>query len=88
MQSRIGQAPKPLWASRINFEVSEPFWIQWIATGFVGFEQLDHIKNPLLHNKAVTFGKDCQEIEGRAGHALCNYLDQRMRAWQADAKVE
>jgi hypothetical protein len=82
MYSQVGEAPNPHWKKRIKFEVSGAFRIRWIRTGFIKFDQVTHIENAYLGYQAVTFGKDCQEIEGHAGHALCNYLEQNMKAWQ------
>jgi hypothetical protein len=84
MRSQVGQAPYPHWKKRITFDTSGPFWVQWIATGFVGFQQVTHIENPYLGYQSATFGKDCQEIERQAGAELCDYLDQHMRAWHPE----
>lgn len=62
--------PKPRWVVNINWEVSDPFRIEWLSKTEVEFFRIGHIKNPFNEDNAVLVGKDGQEVEEEAGHRL------------------
>ncbi|KAK0640992.1 YT521-B-like domain-containing protein, partial [Cercophora newfieldiana] len=62
--------PKPRWITNINWEVSDPFRIEWLSKTEVEFYRIGHIKNAYNEGNAVLVGKDGQEVEEEAGRKL------------------
>src|SRR5689334_2629938 len=62
--------PKPRWIANINWEVSDPFRLEWLSKTEVEFFHVGHIKNAYNEGNAVLVGKDGQEVEEGAGRQL------------------
>ena len=76
METAPGTAKIPRWASVLLWEFSGAFRIKWITVAETRFNRVGHIKNSYNENAAVLVARDGQEIEPKAGAALCDLIDE------------
>lgn len=70
------KVPRPEWASRLSWECSAPFRIEWLNSAETRFSWVAHLKNAYHDDSNVFFGRDGQEIDPYSGAELCVLLDE------------
>ncbi|KAL9607876.1 MAG: hypothetical protein Q9167_007254 [Letrouitia subvulpina] len=68
--------PAPEWQSRLLWQSTHPFRIEWITIAETRFHRVAHLKNALNEGQMVLVGKDGQEIEAECGRSLCELIDE------------
>lgn len=70
------EIPAPEWQSRLLWQSTHPFRIEWITIAETRFHRVAHLKNALNEGQMVLVGKDGQEIEAECGRNLCGLIDE------------
>ncbi|KAI1077272.1 YT521-B-like domain-containing protein [Whalleya microplaca] len=68
---------RPKWWDDIKWKITEPFEIDWISKMYCEDIHVKHIPNSLNSNLPCSRGRDCQEIEERAGRQMVAILESQ-----------
>ncbi|CAA0820541.1 YTH family protein [Striga hermonthica] len=78
MTSSVGWRRDSIWnqGSGKNNPWGRSFKVKWLRLYDLPFQQTLHLKNPWNDFKPVKISRDCQELPGDIGEALCQLLDE------------
>ncbi|XP_022552758.1 YTH domain-containing protein 1 isoform X6 [Brassica napus] len=77
MLSPVGWRRDHIWSQGggKNNPWGRSFKVKWLRLTELPFQKTLHLKNPLNDYKPVKISRDCQELPGDIGEALCELLD-------------
>ncbi|XP_048612732.1 uncharacterized protein LOC125586911 isoform X1 [Brassica napus] len=77
MLSPVGWRRDHIWSQGggKNNPWGRSFKVKWLRLSELPFQKTLHLKNPLNDYKPVKISRDCQELPGDIGEALCELLD-------------
>ncbi|XP_042051205.1 uncharacterized protein LOC121796405 isoform X2 [Salvia splendens] len=78
MMSSVGWRTDNIWSqgSGKNNPWGRSFKVKWLRLQDLPFQKTLHLKNPWNEFKPVKISRDCQELPGDIGAALCELLDE------------
>ncbi|KAI3468826.1 hypothetical protein Pfo_025489 [Paulownia fortunei] len=78
MMSSVGWRRDNIWSqgSGKNNPWGRSFKVKWLRLNDLPFQKTLHLKNPWNDFKPVKISRDCQELPGDIGEALCELLDE------------
>ncbi|EYU39025.1 hypothetical protein MIMGU_mgv1a006878mg [Erythranthe guttata] len=78
MMSSVGWRRDTIWsqASGKSNPWGRSFKVKWLRLNDLAFQKTLHLKNPWNDFKPVKISRDCQELPGDIGRALCELLDE------------
>ncbi|GFP81851.1 zinc finger CCCH domain-containing protein 45 [Phtheirospermum japonicum] len=78
MISSVGWRRDHIWSqgSGKNNPWGRSFKVKWLRLNDLPFQKTLHLKNPWNDFKPVKISRDCQELPGDIGEALCELLDE------------
>ncbi|KAL1547543.1 hypothetical protein AAHA92_15886 [Salvia divinorum] len=78
MMSSVGWRRDNIWSqgSGKNNPWGRSFKVKWLRLQDLPFQKTLHLKNPWNEFKPVKISRDCQELPGDIGAALCELLDE------------
>ncbi|PIN07912.1 putative signal transduction protein involved in RNA splicing [Handroanthus impetiginosus] len=78
MMSSVGWRRDNIWSqgSGKNNPWGRTFKVKWLRLHDLPFQKTLHLKNPWNDFKPVKISRDCQELPGDIGEALCELLDE------------
>ncbi|XP_057812098.1 uncharacterized protein LOC131026290 [Salvia miltiorrhiza] len=78
MMSSVGWRRDNIWSqgSGKNNPWGRSFKVKWLRLHDLPFQRTLHLKNPWNEFKPVKISRDCQELPGDIGAALCELLDE------------
>ncbi|KAL6550054.1 hypothetical protein OROMI_020542 [Orobanche minor] len=78
MTSSVGWRRDNIWSqiSGKNNPWGRSFKVRWLCLNDLPFQKTLHLKNPWNDFKPVKISRDCQELPGYIGEALCELLDE------------
>ncbi|KAK6163860.1 hypothetical protein DH2020_000724 [Rehmannia glutinosa] len=78
MMSSVGWRRDNIWSQGTgkNTPWGRSFKVKWLRLNDLPFQKTLHLKNPWNDFKPVKISRDCQELPGDIGEALCELLDE------------